>query len=335
MATFFFSSALILTITLSLLTIRVTSSLQLRFYQKACPQAESIVKRVVKNNFQKDPSLPGGLIRLYFHDCFIRGCDGSVLIDSEGDNVAEKEAPPNLSLRGFEIIDEIKLELEKHCQGIVSCADILALATRDSVALSGGLAYKLPTGRKDGTISRMADVHVPGPSFSIDRALTAFKNIGLDLDDLTTLLGAHSIGLCHCGFFIDRLYDFEGRGLADRDLDPELVVHLKQKCPRQQPNQVFNLSQDPTVFMNPSSNTNFKLDSAFYSSVIDGKALLQLDQGLAFTDLTSKLAAKYVNEPQLFRKKFAKAMNKLGNIGVLTAGQGEVRLNCRKVNKRG
>ncbi|KAI3986609.1 hypothetical protein MKX01_014147 [Papaver californicum] len=285
MATIFFSSALILTIVLSLLTIiPVTTSLQLRFYQKSCPQAESIVKRIVKNNFQKDPSIPGGLIRLHFHDCFIRGCDGSVLTDSEGDNVAEKEAPPNLSLRGFEIIDEIKLELEKHWQGVVSCADILALATRDSVASSGGLVYMLPTGRRDGTISRMADVHC---SYNL-------------------YAGAHSIGLCHCGFLIDRLYNLKGG----------------------QTNQVFNLSQDPTVFMNPSSNTNFKLDSAFYSSVIDGKALLQLDQGLAFTDLTSKLATRYVNEPQLFRKKFAKAMIKLGNIGVSTAEQGEVRLNC-------
>ncbi|KAI3860728.1 hypothetical protein MKX03_014764 [Papaver bracteatum] len=335
MATICISSSLILTIILSVfaIIIPVTLSLQVRFYQESCPRAESITKRIVKKNFLKDPSIPGGLIRLHFHDCFTRGCDGSVLIDSDSRNVAEKDAPPNLSLRGFEVIDEIKQELEKQCPGLVSCADILALATRDSVALSGGIKYKLPTGRRDGIISRMVDVRLPGPSFSVQATLMALRNIGLDLDDLTTLLGAHSIGFCHCVFFINRLYDFQGKkGEADPDLDPQLLIQLREKCPRPQGNQAFNLSQDNTVFMNPSSNTNFVLDNSFYTSVLEGKSLLQLDQGLAFTGLSSKLAEKYANDSQLFRNKFAKAMIKLGNI--VTAEEGEVRLDCRRINKR-
>ncbi|RZC56222.1 hypothetical protein C5167_015071 [Papaver somniferum] len=273
MATICISSSLIITVILSVfaIIIPVTFSLQVRFYQESCPRAESITKRIVKKNFLKDPSIPGGLIRLHFHDCFTRGCDGSVLIDSDSRNVAEKDAPPNLSLRGFDVIDEIKQELEKQCPGLVSCADIIALATRDSVALSGGIKYKLPTGRRDGIISRMVDVRLPGPSFSVQATLMALRNVGLDLDDLTTLLGAHSIGFCHCVFFINRL-------------------------------------------------------------VIEGKSLLQLDQGLAFTGLSKKLAEKYVNDSQLFRNKFAKAMIKLGNI--VTAEEGEVRLDCRRVNKR-
>ncbi|CAN0852496.1 Peroxidase 44 [Linum grandiflorum] len=301
------------------------ASLELHFYRNSCPKAEAIVKSAMKRHFDKDPSVPAGLLRLHFHDCFIRGCDGSVLIDSRGGNRAEKEAPPNLTLRGFEVIDDIKAKLERQCPGIVSCADVLALATRDGVALSGGSAYGLPTGRRDGTVSDVKEVHIPGPSVSISDALTALVPLNLGLDDLTTLLGAHSIGFCHCAFFTGRLYNF-------RNMDQALVATLRAKCPRPGLNESFNLTTDPKVFMNPTSESPFRLDSSFYGKVMNQESVLHLDQQLAFTDITRKTASLYASRPKVFRKRFAKAMVKLGSIGVLTGSAGEIRRNCRRVN---
>lgn len=68
--------------------------------------------------------------------CNMQGCDGSVLLDDMNSLFGEKTAAPNLnSLRGFEVIDAIKSDLETFCPETVSCADVLAIAARDSVFL--------------------------------------------------------------------------------------------------------------------------------------------------------------------------------------------------------
>jgi peroxidase len=57
-----------------------------------------------------------------------------VLLNSTASGVAEKDAPPNLTLRGFDFVDRVKTLVEEVCPGVVSCADVLALAARDAVA---------------------------------------------------------------------------------------------------------------------------------------------------------------------------------------------------------
>lgn len=77
---------------------------------------------------------------------YLQGCDASVLLDDFGDIVSEKQAAPNNnSLRGFEVVDRIKFYLEEACPYTVSCADILAIAARDSVTLVSYLSSLVKT----------------------------------------------------------------------------------------------------------------------------------------------------------------------------------------------
>ncbi|WOL12999.1 peroxidase 57-like [Canna indica] len=195
-----------------------------------------------------------------------------------------------------------------------------------------GAAYALPTGRRDGNVSKIEEVHLPSPYFSIQAAEAAFKSINLDVVDLTTLLGAHGVGFCHCGLLNDRLYNYQGTGLSDPRIPPALLASLKQKCP---PEVVLpsNLTVDAKIFLNQATSSPFVLDSSFYQGLINQKALLQLDQDLAYTDLSLKWAKRFVRKPKRFIHQFSKSMIKLGNVGVLTGKDGEIRQNCRKVNK--
>ncbi|KAK1615176.1 hypothetical protein QYE76_020693 [Lolium multiflorum] len=107
--------------------------LRMGFYDKSCPAAERIVGDYVRQHVRRVPTVAPALLRTHYHDCFVRGCDGSILLNSTGAGAAEKEAPPNLTLRGFDLIDRVKALVEEACPGVVSCADVLALAARDAV----------------------------------------------------------------------------------------------------------------------------------------------------------------------------------------------------------
>jgi peroxidase len=90
-----------------------------------------------------DPRVPASLIRLHFHNCFVQGCDTSLLLDDDLPAIqTEKDVPANdKSAHGFPVVDDIKATLEHGCPGIVSCADILALAAEIYVELISAATF--------------------------------------------------------------------------------------------------------------------------------------------------------------------------------------------------
>ncbi|KAI0520479.1 hypothetical protein KFK09_007955 [Dendrobium nobile] len=258
-------------------------TLQVGYYWRTCPQAERIVKEEVAKAVFSNYGLAAGLVRLHFHDCFVKGCDGSVLIDSTSNNVAEKDAPPNNpSLRGFEVIDSAKARLESLCSQVVSCADILAFAARDSVQFSGGLPYQVPAGRKDGRISQANEtISLPPPTSNLSQLTQMFANKGLNQGEMVTLSGAHTIGRSHCSSFSKRLYNFNTTMSQDPSLDPAYAAQLKQQCPNS------SVSANLTVPMDP--RTPNLLDTSYYSGILANRGLFTSDQTLLSNSSTAAL----------------------------------------------
>jgi len=66
--------------------------------------------------------------------------------------------------------------------------------------------------------------------------------------------------------------------------------------------------------------------------LISKKALLHSDQELFNGSSTDNLVRKYAANTAAFFEDFAKGMVKMSNIKPLTGSQGQIRINCGKVN---
>ncbi|XP_042381852.1 peroxidase 57-like [Zingiber officinale] len=303
------------------------AQLQVGFYVGKCKgtDVEAVIRGVVQARFKQDPSILPALLRMQFHDCFVRGCDASILLDGQS---SEKNAGANASVRGYELIDEIKAALEKACAGVVSCADIIVAATRDAVVLGGGTRYDVQTGRRDGLRSSVNDVNLPGPSIPISNAIGFFNAKKISTEDMVLLLGGHTVGITHCLFISGRLWNFNGSGGPDPSMDPALVRSLRVTCPQNGDgdNNPVNLDQNAT-----SANV---VDNSFFKQIMAKRGVLQIDQRLADDGQTRSTVAGLAAGKLDFGKRFGGAMVRMGAIEVLTGSQGEVRKSCRAVNKR-
>lgn len=254
----------------------------------------------------------------------MQGCDGSVLLESTPGNPSEREHPANNpSLRGFEVIDEAKAQIEAECPHTVSCADILAFAARDGANKVGGLNYQVPGGRRDGRVSIFDEVtqNLPSPDFNSQKLIGNFERKGLSADEMVTLSGAHSIGVSHCSSFSKRLYSFNLTFPQDPSMDSKFAMSLKTKC----------LPQSDNIVVLDASTPN-RLDNKYYTGLKNHRGLLTSDQTLLTSPSTRPMVLINAKHSSIWARKFAKAMVHMGSIDVLTGSQGEIRRRCSIVN---
>lgn len=298
------------------------------FYQSTCPNVTSIVGQVIQQALQTDTRIAASLLRLHFHDCFVNGCDGSVLLNDTANFTGEQTAGPNLnSIRGFGVVDDIKTAVENACNATVSCADILAIAAQQSVSLSGGPSWTPLLGRRDSTTANatLPNTALPAPTDPLSTIITKFGNVGLSVTDVVALSGGHTIGRARCTVFSGRLYNFSGTGSPDPTLNSSYLSTLQSTCPQ-------NGSANTLTSLDPGTPNTF--DNNYFANLQIEMGLLQSDQELLSTSGASTISTvnDYASSQSDFFSNFSSSMINMGNISPLTGTSGEIRLNCGKIN---
>jgi peroxidase len=218
------------------------------------------------------------------------------------------------------VIDRIKVAVDAACKGnVVSCADVVAVAARDSVVALGGPSYEVPLGRRDARTASQAAANnsIPAPTFDLGRLVSNFAEHGLTAQDLVVLSGAHTLGFSRCTNFRDRLYN------ESATLDASLAAQLRGRCPRADGDGDDNLA--------PLDPTPARFDGGYYASLLRSGGVLHSDHQL-LAGPTDGLVRLYGADHEAFRRDFAVAMVRMGGLSPLTGSSGEIRANCRKVN---
>ncbi|KAE8729276.1 Peroxidase 64 [Hibiscus syriacus] len=243
--------------------VRALSS---NYYDHSCPQLESIVASAVKKAMLNDKTVPAALLRMHFHDSFIRGCDASVLLNSKGKNKVEKDGPPNISLHAF-----MSSTRQRRLWKLHSLASFL----------SGGPTWDVPKGRKDGRISLATETRqLPAPTFNISQLQQNFAQ-----------RGGHTLGFSHCSSFQNRIHNFNATLDVDPTMQSSFAARLRSVFPAH--NNVKNAGS-------ALDSTNFVFDNAYYKLLLKGKSIFSSDQALLTAPKTKALVSKFASSEKAF-----------------------------------
>lgn len=219
-------------------------------------------------------------------------------------------------------------------------------------------------GRRDSLTASQsaANNDIPSPVESLENITKKFTTKGLDIKDMVVLsgktctffvtlvtktctsfvfslyntdrlyiiplrmfhAGAHTIGFAQCLTFKSRLFNFNGAGNPDPNLDTSLLSTLQNVCPNQD-------SSDSNLAPLDAVTTN-RFDNVYYKNLVNNSGLLGSDQALMGDTTTASMVINYSKYPYLFSQDFGSSMVKLGKLGVLTGKDGEIRKNCRVIN---
>lgn len=90
------------------------------------------------------------------------------------------------------MVEAAKRAVEAICPGVVSCADVLAVAARDATVAVGGPSWKVNLGRRDSPAAasiQTSDDNLPRFTDPLGRLIAKFKRKKLNERDMVALSG--------------------------------------------------------------------------------------------------------------------------------------------------
>jgi peroxidase len=166
--------------------------------------------------------------------------------------------------------------------------------------------------------------YIPNHNESVSAVLDRFGVMGVDAEGVVALLGAHSVGCVHCFNLVDRLYP-----AVDRTIEPAYGAYLRGRCPTAEARE----DTRDVAYARNDRVTPMVLDNMYHKNLLAGRGLLLVDQRLATDPRTAPFVRKMAADNAYFHDRFAAALVKMSENGPLTGDQGEVRKDCRFVNK--
>ncbi|CAH9081427.1 unnamed protein product [Cuscuta epithymum] len=273
------------------------------------------VKEVVDAAITAESRMGASLIRLFFHDCFVDGCDAGLLLNDTATFTGEQTAGGNAnSVRGFEVIERAKQNAKTKCPDTpVSCADILSIAARDSFRKFTGKTYAVTLGRKDARTANLtgANTQLVGPSEDLASQLRKFADKGFTPTEMVALLGSHTIGFVRCPI-----------ACVSGFINPARTSTFQCGCQT-------TVNASGLVGLDP---TPAKFDQRYYSDVARGQGLLFSDNELLKGNTTAAAVRRYRDAMDAFLADFAAAMVKMSNLPPSKGVKLEVRDVCSRVN---
>ncbi|KAK1425486.1 hypothetical protein QVD17_20838 [Tagetes erecta] len=263
------------------------------FYDSSCPNALRTIRTTIRTSISRERRMAASILRLHFHDCFVQGCDASILLDDGPGIISEKNALPNKG----------------------SVRDVLTLAARDASEMVGGPSWSVKLGRRDSTTASLLQAETGLPSFKapLESLISTFSNNGLSARDMVALSGAHTIGQAQCFLFRDRIYN------NGSDVDAGFASTRRRGCPINEGNEKLA----PLDLVTPNS-----FDNNYFKNLIQKKGLLESDQVLFSGGSTDDIVREYSNNPSKFKSDFAAAMIKMSENRPLTGQEGVIRRIC-------
>ncbi|KAB2097141.1 hypothetical protein ES319_A01G150800v1 [Gossypium barbadense] len=289
-----------------LLLFRSTQSkLSADYYNKPCPKFQNIMQTILAEKQLSAPTTAAATLRVFFHDCFVNGCDSSMLIASNAFNKSERDANVNLSVAG----------------------DAFDLITpRDLVVMVGGPFYEVVLGRKDSRKSNLSivDKNLPKALTPMNELLSLFSSKGFSADEMVALVGAHTIGFSHCKEFANRIFNFSKTSEFDPAYNPVFAQGLRKLC--------ANYTKSPAMSAFNDVHTPGKFDNMYYKNLQNGLGLLSSDQEMVTDNRTKPFVDRFAANETAFFDMFARSMEKLSVYKVKENNDGDVRRRCDQFN---